>query len=236
MKSNTLILYDVTVVVQKTVMVGITIVAKPSTTLLAIPCGILSNAFCLAFHASTTLVVCCTIDCNCCWEVAEWDRSENTTTTAWSTASTIVGNELTRQLQTKILDILVDYRRRVVLVYDVCICNAYIIQKEEDVLVELPTLRSAGIVAATLVSPVYSTHEVVIIDDGFRARYLSSASILLTSWNSSSGGRLAVCVHYCDFLVVHPGRCSELPFLYCQCLSPASFVSQISDYMCMCSA
>lgn len=108
-------MYDVTVVVQK-IMIGITIVTKPgitivtkpSTTLFAIPCGVLADALCLAFHATTTLMVCCSIDCECCWKVAEWDRLKKTASMTWLMASAIVGNELLCQLQAKILDILED--------------------------------------------------------------------------------------------------------------------------------
>jgi len=90
-------------------------------------------------------------------EVSQWKENYGRGGTTWSSATTVLPNQLSTQLQPKLLDFDLGVRT-IVFIEDICIGYCNIEQEVEYVLVELSAFGMAVVVAMQLVTPVYSSH------------------------------------------------------------------------------
>lgn len=143
----------------------------------------------------------------------ERKSTNNTTTTTDPSSTAIVANEFTCQLQPECFDVLEwCHTATVALLKDVCICDGDVEQKLKNILIKFSAFGSAAVIASNLVTPVNSTHEIVIVKDGQWAWNRYPGAILLSSKYTAlfrlAGGR-----HDCDNLPIHPGACAHVSFL-----------------------
>ena len=153
---------------QKTVCCWVAIVAKPLIAGGATPWSI-SPLLWLALlaYAPFALLVFCREMCECEWSY--WVR-----VTPRQLPRVVRTNQLSGELQTKVLDGFEFRRRRVLFVENVAIGYSYILYKSENVHVEFSELCSHPVVASCLISIVYSSHQLVIGSDHYWASHWSS--------------------------------------------------------------
>ena len=98
-------------------------------------------------------------------EVSQWKKNYGRGGTTWSSATTVLPNQLSSQLQPKLLDSDLGVRT-IVFIEDVCVGYCNIEQGVEYVLIELSAFGTAVVVATQLVTPVYSSHVGIVLNDG----------------------------------------------------------------------
>ena len=145
--------------------------------------------------------------------VAERKSAYHANSTPTNPSSTaVVSNEFSCQLQPEGLDRPEWYTATVALLENVGVGDSDVEQKIKNILIKFSALRSATIVAANLVTPVNSAHELIVIDDGQWTRNSYPCTILLPTEYSArfwlSGGR-----HDCHNLPVHPGAGADITLL-----------------------
>ena len=150
---------------------------------------------------------------NCCGVMTKRESAENTNSTTTNPSSTAkVANQLACQLQPEGFECGEWCTAAVALLKDVRVGDCNIKQEVEDVFIKLLALGSAAIIATNLVTPVNSTHELVVVDDRQRARNSYPGTILLPSEYCPTlrltGGR-----HNCHNLLVHPGARTDISLL-----------------------
>ena len=74
-----------------------------------------------------------------------------------------------------------------VCIEDKCICDSHIKVEVENVFVEFSAFCAAAIVSSQLISPVYSTHMLVVVAAAFWAAYRNPLTVLLSSKHSCYG-------------------------------------------------
>jgi hypothetical protein len=98
--------------------------------------------------------------------VAERESTDDTNSTTTDPSSTaVVIDELRCQLQPERFDGGAWYTATVALLEDVGVRDGDVKQKIKYVLVELPAFGSVTVIAVNLVTPVNSTHELIVVHD-----------------------------------------------------------------------
>ena len=99
------------------------------------------------------------------WKVTERERTDHTRSTTSSSSTTVVADQLTCQLQSELLDGFEWSAATVALLEDECVGDGIVQQEVKNILVELSTFGSAAVVASNLITPINSSHEIVVLHD-----------------------------------------------------------------------